>query len=112
MLLPQQGGNHPRQHIAGAPLGHTRVAGGVDVGGAVRGGSDGSVALQHQDAAVVPGKAPGSGQPVLDWQFTAGQPGELPLVGGEDGGGLPPVQYIYMPRQRVYSIGVQHNGDG
>ena len=111
VLLAQQGGNHPRQHVPGAALGHAGVAGGVDTGGAVGGGGDGALALEDQHAAVVPGKIPGGGEPVLHRQSAPRQPGKFPLVGCEDGGGLPPVQYIYMPRQGVYAIGVQHHGN-
>ena len=60
---------------------------------------------------MVPGKVPGGGQAVPDGQGAARQPGKFPLVRGEDGGGCPSVQYIYMLGQGVYAIGVQHHGD-
>ena len=76
---------------------------------AVRGGGHRPVSLQHHGAAVGGGKVPGGGQAVGHWKGAAGQPSILPLVGGEDRGGRPSVQNIYMPGQGIYAIGVQHH---
>ena len=111
LLLPQEGGNHARQHVSAAPLGHARVAAGVDPGPAIRGGRNGPVSLEHQNAVVVSGKGPGRLQAVLDGQGAPGEPGKLPVVGSEHGEGPPPVQYIHMPRQGIYAVGVQHHGN-
>ncbi len=75
---------HPRQHVPAAPLGHARVAGGVDEGPPIREGGDGTVPLQDQDTAVGPGKVPGRPQPVRPGHCP-GQAGKLPVVGGEHG---------------------------
>ena len=70
------------------------------------------MALQHQTAPVGGGEAPGGRETVLQGEGAAGEPLELPVVGGEQGGGGAGIQNIYMPGQGVYAVGIQHHGTG
>ena len=109
VLLSQQGGDHPGQHIAGTSLCHAGIPGAVEPSVAVWSGSDSASPLEDQRAAVILGKSPGCRHPVLDGEGTPRQPDKFPGVRGQDRGRPPSVQTIYMPGQGIYAIGVQHH---
>ena len=108
--LAQKSENHPAQHVSASTFCHTGISGGIEEGAPVGEGGDGTVPLQHQTAAVPAGEVQGRSQPVAAAQISA-QPGELPVVGGQDGKQpLPCLLYTSPPLQRVYAVGVQYDG--
>lgn len=105
--LGQQAGGESGEDVAAAALGHAVVTGGVHRQTAVRRGHHRAAALQHQiDAAA--GRI--GRRPALPSAAEVAAGAEkLPLVGrhhrhltAAEG------QLIYMPLQRVYAIGIQH----
>ena len=71
-------------------------------------GDDGTMTLEQQDAPQLLRQGLGSRLTILP--DDAAQPGKFAVVGGEDGGSLSVPQYILMPGQVVYAIGIHHNG--
>ena len=72
-------------------------------------GGDGPVALQHQNAAV--GRGEGPGRPSAGPRRLRSPPirANSTVVGRQHRGPAPAgIQYIYMPGQGVYAVGVQH----
>ena len=111
--LPQQGEDHPCQHITAAPFGHARVAGGVEEGIPIGEGCDGPVAFQHQDAAVLLGKRQGGRLPVGANGLPLPQPEKFPVVRGHHRQpAASGVQNIYMLCYGVYAVCIQDQRSG
>ena len=105
--LRQQAGGHAGEDIAAAALCYAVIAGGVHRQMSVRRGDHRPVPLQHQIDA--PACGVGRRTALPSPAHVAAHAEELPLVGRQHRHKTAAAgQLIYMPFQRVYAIGIQH----